>query len=356
MKHLKADIVIIGAGLTGLTIAYFLRESGLSVIIVEARSRIGGRIHTLEYQDMPTMEMGATWLGNKHTSLVTLLANLGISIIEQEMGSTAVYEAISTSPPQIVNLPPNNEPTYRIKGGSSTLIKTLKGKLNPDTTILTDTKVKAIAIGEDEITIKSTSNHITSAKVITTLPPNLLVNTIEFEPSLPLNLEELMKGTHTWMGESIKIGLYYAHPFWKEGNLSGTIVSNVGPIPEMYDHSTDDKNQYALKGFLNGTYYSLTKEERLAKILGQLKKYYGNQANDYLKYEEKVWTLDPFTYVSYPQHVLPHQNNGHENYRRAYFENKLYIAGAETAAAYPGYMEGAVRSAKYIADKLLSTN
>ena len=353
MDHLETDFVIIGGGLTGLALAYFLRNSGRSICILEARDRIGGRIHTIIEDGRTNMEMGATWLGNKHTVLVELLKELNIGLIEQEMGETAIYEAISTSPPQIVQLPPNNDPTFRIKGGSGKLIHGLQSELGENTQIFTGELVKSISFTEEKVNISSSGYQITCDKVISTLPPNLLANTIQFVPALPTTLTELMKTTHTWMGESIKIGLHYAHPFWTENNLSGTIVSNVGPIPEMYDHSNKEQKQYALKGFLNSTFYSLNKEERKTKVLQQLSKYYGEQVNDIILYEEKVWSLDPLTYTSYESHVLPHQHNGDATFRQSLFEDKLFIAGSETAELFPGYMEGAIRSASFVANKLL---
>lgn len=56
------------------------------------------------------------------------------------------------------------------------------------------------------------------------------------------------------MGESIKVGLTYATPFWREKS-SETIFSNVGPIPEMYDHSNAEETYFGLMGFLNGAYH-----------------------------------------------------------------------------------------------------
>ena len=47
------------------------------------------------------------------------------------------------------------------------------------------------------------------------------------------------------MGESIKVGLTYATPLEREKS-SETIFSNVGPIPEMYDHS----NAFWVNGIL----------------------------------------------------------------------------------------------------------
>ncbi|MEM9837078.1 MAG: FAD-dependent oxidoreductase, partial [Bacteroidota bacterium] len=121
----KSDVLIVGAGLTGLCIAYLLRKSGHEVIIIEARPRIGGRIHTIHYADGGSIEMGATWLGKKHQLLRALLAELGLATFEQLLGEKAIYEPISTSPPQLVQLPHNDAPSYRIQGGSSALINTL---------------------------------------------------------------------------------------------------------------------------------------------------------------------------------------------------------------------------------------
>ena len=72
----KNDIIIIGAGLTGLALAYFLRDKKLSIRILEARDRIGGRIHTVREKGLTPMEMGATWLGKKHVTLVLSLIHI----------------------------------------------------------------------------------------------------------------------------------------------------------------------------------------------------------------------------------------------------------------------------------------
>ena len=173
---------------------------------------------------------------------------------------------------------------------------------------------------------------------MSTLPPYLLVSTIEVNPPLPADLLGVAALTHTWMGESIKIGLTYETPFWRANDSSGTIVSNVGPIPEMYDHADFEETHFALIGFLNGAYFSVDKTDRLELILKQLEHYYGAQARNYVKYEEVVWRNEPFTHQNYNQHILPHQNNGHPIYRQTYLNDKLLIAGSETGSSSPGYM------------------
>ena len=346
MKLIKSDIVIIGAGLTGLTIAYLLRKQNISVKIVEARERIGGRIHTKYSETLAPQEMGATWFGSKHTALVALLNELNLGVFKQELGGKAIYEAISTSPPQLVALPPNNEPSYRIQGGTTTLIQALRNQLD-DNQLFFNQTIETIENQVDGVSIQSKTHHFKASKVISTLPLNLFLNTISVTPPLPDSIVTVGKQTHTWMGESIKISLTYKTPFWRT-NSSGTIVSNVGPIPEMYDHSNFENNRFCLKGFLNGTYFSIKKAERLELIMKQLEKYYGSQARDFLTYEETVWRNEKFTFSDYESHILPHQNNGHPIFRQAFLDGKLWIAGSETADKFPGYMDGAVRSAKFV--------
>ena len=346
---ITCDVLILGAGLTGLTLAYYLRNSNVHVKIVEARNRIGGRIHTVYDGNDEPMEMGATWLGAKHTNLIGLLSELNIETFEQKIGSSAIYEAISTSPHYLAKLPPNPEPSLRIKGGTSKLIDGLKGQLD-HVDIFLNEPVHSITVINNEVIVESKDYTFKSKLIISTLPPNLFVNIIDFSPKLSEEFVTIAQSTHTWMGESIKIGLTYKEPFWRADHLSGTIMSNVGPIPEMYDHSNFEESFFALKGFLNGNYFSVRKEVRLNLILQQLQKYFGDQVNNYLTYSEAVWRNEPFTFQEYKHHVLPHQNNGHSIFSNRFMNGKLIMAGSETASVFPGYMEGAVVSAKEVAE------
>ena len=345
MEIVETDVLIIGGGLTGLTTAYFLGKENIRVKIVEARPRLGGRIKTIYSDHIPPMEMGATWVGKKHTALLELLATLGIGIFDQTLGERAIYEAISTSPPQVVQLPPNTDPTFRIQGGTSKLINTLANQLTEDQ-IYTAQPIQSIEKRGTVFIVKSEQVQFQAKFVISTLPPYLLAKTIDFKPALPANLMIILSNTHTWMGESIKIGLTYEKPFWRTSHSSGTIISNVGPIPEMYDHSNVEDTRFGLIGFFSGTYFSVSREKRLSLILNQLQKYYGTKANDYLMYEETVWRKEQYTFAPYGSHLLPHQNNGHSIFREAFLDGQFFIAGAETAPTHPGYMDGAVFSAK----------
>jgi monoamine oxidase len=113
----------------------------------------------------------------------------------------------------------------------------------------------------------------------------LLVQTITFELYLPDSIQQLAR-KRILDGESIKFAMEYAS-LWRENNYSGTLFSQASIIQEMYDHSTADNKGYALKGFLNGGTHTLSEEERKAKVILQLTKLFGPEAENYVAYHEK---------------------------------------------------------------------
>ncbi len=350
----RYDVIIVGGGLTGLLLKNLLDSTPLRSMLLEGRDRLGGRIRTLPANaQRPPLEMGATWLGRKHGHLCALLESLDLQVFPQNLGTSAIYEPISTSPHQRVALPGDEEPSLRIKGGTARLIEALAMKIDP-AEIRTGCRVTRLVETADGLEVGCPENTFEAARVVSTLPPYLLKNSVPITPPLPQALTELMGRTHTWMGESIKFGLVYKMPFWREAGSSGTVFSNVGPVTEMYDHSSYEDTAHALKGFLNGGYYSLSREERLMRVLGQLRKYYGDVVDSYLEYHECLWAGEWATFAPYRGPVYPHQNNGNALYQEPFMNGKLILAGTETASEYPGYMEGAVRSAQRACAQLIN--
>ena len=350
---MKTDVTIIGAGLTGLLLAYRLQQHGISFTVVEARDRIGGRIHTIYTPDHTPIEMGATWLGTQHTALFELLQELKIPVFEQSMGGITLFESLSTSPPQRIQIPENQPSSYRIQGGTSTLIHQLANTIPTDHIAL---GCKVNEISYDEINgciVKTENQRFTSNKVVSTIPPLLLMNTVRFIPNLPKNITTLANQTHTWMRDSIKVGFSFSKPFWKEHQYSGAVFSNVGPVTELYDHSNYENNKYALKGFIKNEMHLDTAKERQTKVLNQLQKMFGNDIFSYTAYHETLWRNEAFTTFDANQFIFPHQNNGNPVYQNGLYDNNFYIAGSETSPQFGGYMEGAVRSAQNILQHLL---
>jgi monoamine oxidase len=75
------DVLVIGAGLAGLAAAERLVEAGLTVTLLEARDRVGGRAWTERDQDGAAYELGAEWVG-KNGAVYELLAGKGARLVE----------------------------------------------------------------------------------------------------------------------------------------------------------------------------------------------------------------------------------------------------------------------------------
>lgn len=75
-----SDVLIIGAGATGLMAAHKITQKGKKVIVLEARGRTGGRIHTLNDQDFfKQAELGAEFIHGDLPVTLDLLKEAGIA-------------------------------------------------------------------------------------------------------------------------------------------------------------------------------------------------------------------------------------------------------------------------------------
>ena len=76
----RRRVVVIGAGLAGLTAALDLEAQGWDVVVLEARSRAGGRVHTLTapFSDGVHVEAGGESIDDNHTSILALVDRFGM--------------------------------------------------------------------------------------------------------------------------------------------------------------------------------------------------------------------------------------------------------------------------------------
>ena len=79
------DVIVIGAGVAGLAAARTLAEAGRRVALIEARDRVGGRIHTVPaaYGDLP-VELGAEFIHGLPPELIHLVEEAGLTRFELE--------------------------------------------------------------------------------------------------------------------------------------------------------------------------------------------------------------------------------------------------------------------------------
>jgi monoamine oxidase len=74
----EADVVVVGAGLAGLAAARDLAAAGASVVVLEARDRVGGRTLNEPIGDGKVVEVGAQWIGPTQDRLAALAAEVGV--------------------------------------------------------------------------------------------------------------------------------------------------------------------------------------------------------------------------------------------------------------------------------------
>src|SRR6187549_3992872 len=75
------DVAIIAAGAAGLGAAHALENSGLSVVVLEARDRVGGRGHTIQASPDITFDLGCGWLHSAdENSFVAIAERLNFEI------------------------------------------------------------------------------------------------------------------------------------------------------------------------------------------------------------------------------------------------------------------------------------
>jgi monoamine oxidase len=74
----EADVVVVGAGLAGLSAARELSARGASVVVVEARDRVGGRVHNHDIGGGKIVEVGGQWIGPTQDRLAVLATELGV--------------------------------------------------------------------------------------------------------------------------------------------------------------------------------------------------------------------------------------------------------------------------------------
>jgi L-amino acid dehydrogenase len=73
------DVLIVGAGLSGLVAARRLQTSGLVVRVLEARERVGGRMLSSTTASGPVVDLGGQWGGHTHHRFAALLEALGLA-------------------------------------------------------------------------------------------------------------------------------------------------------------------------------------------------------------------------------------------------------------------------------------
>jgi monoamine oxidase len=78
-ETIDADVCVVGAGFAGLTAALRLQQAGKSVVVLEARDRVGGRVWTESLSNGSPADRGGAWLGPHHDAIFGLTKEFDVT-------------------------------------------------------------------------------------------------------------------------------------------------------------------------------------------------------------------------------------------------------------------------------------
>jgi monoamine oxidase len=407
----SVDVAIIGAGAAGLGAANALKNSGLSVIVLEARDRVGGRAHTIMPAADVTFDLGCGWLHSANqNSFVKIAEQLNFEIDktlppwrERAYGNAfpkaerdafiqaleEFYDRAEQAAEMVrksgrdsaanLYLEPGNRwnpmidaiSTY-INGCELDQVSLLDMDAYEDTNInwrvrrgygalvaaygascplAFECNVALIDHSEKRVRIETSRGTLTADKVIVTVPTNLIADeAIRFHPSLPAKVDAA-RGLPLGLADKVVVALDEPEALPKDGNLRGATMRT-----EMGTYHLRPFGQPCIEGFFGGRYAQSLEDAGpgalAAASIDEIVSFLGNDFRPKLKpLAESRWAHDPFARGSY-SHALP----GHAGDRAvlaAPVDGRLFFAGEATSPGFFSTAHGARDSGERAAAEVL---
>ena len=391
----EVDVAIIGAGAAGLGAAHALKDSGLSVIVLEARDRIGGRAHTVLAAPGIPFDMGCGWLHSAdRNSFVAIAQRLGFEINKARApwreGSyettfpkadridffgaiDAFYDRAEAAAerdddaPASSCLEPGNrwnpmidavstyingveldrvslhdmdayedtEINWRLPAGYGALIAAYGARCP----VSRDTQVTLIDHAGARVKIETSRGTLSAAKVIVTVPSNLLASeSIRFSPALPAKVDAA-RGLPLGTNNKVMLALDGAGDLPNDAGLRGA-ASRVG----VGSYQIRPFGYPCIEGFFGGG-FARELEDAGAGALGaqaieEVVALLGSSYRGRLRpLAESRWGHDAFAQGAYSA-AMP----GHAEARAvlaAPVDGRLFFAGEATSAHFFSTAHGA---------------
>lgn len=346
----RTQVIIVGAGLSGLYAAWLLARSGVDFIVLEARDRVGGRILSAR-----SFDLGPSWFWPDFQPHMTrLVERLGLRTFAQPVEGDMLVERFRLEPPQRLAGYPSGNESMRIAGGTGMLVEALAGTLSGGHLLLKHRAVSARQVeGGVQLAVQNAIGEEVAfecAHVMLAMPPRIIAQTVCFEP--PLNPVEQQRwvDTPTWMAPHAKYVAVYDQAFWRDDGLSGMAQSMVGPLVEIHDASSGTGGA-ALFGFIGlaaASRRNVGEDALMQQCRAQLVRLFGARAATPHAEFIKDWAADELTATGADQVAGAHgaSATGMSGVQ-AGWSPYLSLAGSEVASEQAGYMEGALEAAQW---------
>lgn len=339
--------LIIGGGLSGLSLADALERQGHDYMLLEARPRFGGRIMTCN-RDGGHYDMGPAWFWPGQPRIAAMIERFGLKKFDQYADGILTFED-ETGQVQRGRGFASMEGSWRLAEGLATLTDALARGL-PEHRKQCDATVTRLEWDETTCTASlSNEEQISADQIVLAMPPRVAAQ-ITYVPELPDNARQAMEGVATWMAGQAKAVAVYDTPFWRDAGLSGDAMSRRGPMVEIHDASPLRGGPYALFGFIGVPPQGRTDEDILRQHLkAQLHRLFGPAAATPKHLLIKDWAFDPLTSTEADKAPLyAHPTYGLSPAMTQLWRGRLHFAGTEVAPDFGGYLEGALEAAENV--------
>lgn len=351
----NAKVIVIGAGAAGLSAAYLLKQGGIDVQILEASSRLGGRmLRSKSFADFP-LALGAEWLHAKNTVLNEIVNDASVAL-------------------DFATTPYDFDVDKALLEGEEVNLKSLGFSIDQkfinyswmdfyeeyivpaiEHDIELEKVVRSIDYSGKKIVVKTGEEEFMADKVILTIPVKLLqTKAIDFTPALPSKKRKAIKAIKVWDG--CKAFLEFSEKFYP--TVTGFKLRPATSGHKLYYDAAYGQN--SSRHFLGlvavgeaATPYLLERGTPLVELmLEELDALFDGQATKYYrKHIFMDWSSNPFSQGAYVRDDEDHRNirklqepvNGH-----LYFAGDAYTNGRDWSS-----VDAAARSAKQAVEALM---